>query len=154
LAARAHLSGRGVRRACYRHLRLLAEPLAVVLWKLGAEPFAAAALGWGDQHDRRTMAVAGEPRHPGLAFRLLLRVAGWFTPRFEGHAADRETVPRGKSSFSRARTAPQVLVANAATVKLLGDLGRRLAYLPTVGPNAADEAIVRLGRHLRFLWDR
>jgi hypothetical protein len=93
------------------------------------------------------MGVAGEPRNRDLAFGLLLRFARWFNPRFEAHAAQRETT-------TRACTAPQVLVANAGTVKMLGDLGRRLAYLPTTGPNAADVALVRLGRHLRFLWDR
>src|SRR5262245_33104438 len=36
---------------------------------------------------------------------------------------------------------------------MLDRLGRRLAYLPTTGPRPADEALVRLGRHLRFLWD-
>jgi type I restriction enzyme M protein len=55
--------------------------------------------------------------------------------------------------YTRALTAPQVLVANAATVQALGQLGRRLAYLPTSGPNPADPALIRLGRHLRFLWD-
>src|SRR5262245_52969467 len=147
LAARSFRAGRALRRAQFRHRRLLPEPLAVVLWQLGAEPFAASALGWGDRHDRRAMGVAGEPRNRDLAFGLLLRFARWFNPRFEAHAAHRETA-------TRARTAPQVLVANAATVTMLGNLGRRLAYLPTTGPNAADEALVRLGRHLRFLWNR
>ena len=147
LAARAFRSGRALRRARFCHRRLLPEPLTLVLWQLGAEPFAASALGWGDRHDRRAMGVAGEPRNRDLAFGLLLRLARWFNPRFEAHAADRETP-------TRSRTAPQVLVANAATVTMLGNLGRRLAYLPTTGPNAADEALVRLGRNLRFLWDR
>jgi hypothetical protein len=81
------------------------------------------------------MAVAGEPRNRDLAFATLLRFAQWFNPRFE------------------AATTPQVLVANAATVKALGSLGRRLAYLPTDGPHPAPADLVRLGRHLRFLWD-
>jgi hypothetical protein len=34
---------------------------------------------------------------------------------------------------------------------MLERLGRRLAYLPTDGPRPADEALVRFGRHLRFL---
>jgi hypothetical protein len=46
-----------------------------------------------------------------------------------------------------------MVVANGATVELLGRLGRRLAYLPTDGPRPADPALVRVGRHLRFLWD-
>src|SRR3954464_478705 len=95
LAARAHLSGRGVRCALSCHRHLLPEPLVVVPWQLRAEPFAAAALRWGERQDRRTMAVAGEPRNRDLSFALLLRFANWFNPRFESHAADRETVSRG-----------------------------------------------------------
>src|SRR6185437_6636845 len=59
----------------------------------------------------------------------------------------------GEYTFTFARSAPQVVVANGATVELLGRLGRRLAYLSTDGPRPADPALVRLGRHLRFLWD-
>ena len=43
------------------------------------------------------------------------------------------------------------MVGNAATLALLGRLGRRLAYLPTDGDGPADPALVRLGRHLQFL---
>src|SRR5262249_37734004 len=135
----------------YLHRRLRPRPLATVLYQLGAEPFAAAAIGWGDDHARLIFRVAGEPRNRDLAFALLLEFARWFNTRFEAPAADRETVTRGKYEFSRARFAPQVVVANSATGKMLDRLGRRLAYLPTTGPRPADEALVRLGRHLRFL---
>jgi hypothetical protein len=153
LAARAYRAGRALRSAAYRHRRLLPEPLAVVLWQLGAEPFSAAAIGWGSPRDQLTMTVAGEPRNRDLAFAALLQFAHWFNPRFEAHAEDRETFTRGNYTFTRSRTAPQVLVPNAATAEMLGRLGRRLAYLPTDGPQPADPALVRLGRHLRFLWD-
>jgi hypothetical protein len=151
LAARAHRGGRALRTAKFRHRRLLPRPLAAVLYQLGGEPFAAAAIGWGDRPERLTFRVAGEPRNRDLAFALLLEFAQWFNPRFEAPAADRETVSRGEYTFTRARSAPQVLVANTATAKMLDRLGRRLAYLPTDGPRPADEALVRLGRHLRFL---
>ncbi len=153
LAARAFRTGCALRTANYRHRRLVEEPLAVVLWQLGTEIFAAAAIGWGPRADAMEMAVAGEPRNPDLALAALMRFARWFNPRFEAHAADRETLTRGKHTWTRARTAPQVLVANNGTVGMLGNLGRRLAYLPTSGPRAVPEALVRLGRHLRFLWD-
>jgi hypothetical protein len=151
LAARAHRGGRALRTAKYCHRRLRPRPLAVVLYQLGAEPFAAAALGWGDRPERLEFRVAGEPRNRDLAFALLLEFAQWFNPRFEAPAADRETVTRGDYEFSRARSAPQVVVVNSGTAKMLDRLGRRLAYLPTTGPRPADEALVRLGRHLRFL---
>lgn len=154
LAARSFALGRGIRSSTVRHRRLVAKPIAVVLWQLGAEPFSAAAIGWGDSHAKPQIAVAGEPRNRDLAFAALLEFANWFNPRFEAHALDRETITRGEYTFTIARTAPQVLVANRATIELLGRLGRRLAYLPTDGPKPANPALVRLGRHLRFLWDR
>jgi hypothetical protein len=153
LGARAFVAGRAVRSATVRHRRLVPKPIAVALWQLGAEPFSAAAIGWGDDHARPHMAVAGEPRNRDLAFAALLEFARWFNPRFEAHAADRETFTRRDYTLTVARTAPQVVVVNRATVEFLGRLGRRLAYLPTDGLRPADPALVRLGRHLRFLRD-
>jgi hypothetical protein len=153
LAARSFTAGRGVRSRTVRHRRLMPKPLAVVLWQLGAEPFSAAAIGWGEAHASLRMAVAGEPRNRDLAFAALLEFAKWFNPRFETFATDRETFTRGDYTFTVARSAPQLVVANGATVELLGRLGRRLAYLPNDGPRPVDPALVRLGRHLRFLWD-
>jgi hypothetical protein len=152
LAARSFRAGRALRSAALRHRRLVDRPLAAVLWQLAGEPFSAAALGWGDNQGALQMSVAGEPRNRDLAFAALLPFANWFNEHFEAHAADCEEFTRGEYTVRRARTAPQVLVANAATVAALGNLGRRLAYLPTSGPRPADEALVRLGRHLRFLW--
>ncbi len=153
LAARSFRLGRALRTAACRHRRLVPQPLALVLFQLGGEPFSASALGWGERRDELHLAVAGEPRNRDLAFTLLLKLAHWFNPRFEAHGRNRETVTHGDYSFTRARTAPQVVVANTATAQALGWLGRRLAYLPTEGPHAAAAALVRLGRHLRFLWD-
>ncbi len=128
--------------------------MAVVLWQLGSEPFSAAAIGWGEAQSGLRMAVAGEPRNRDLAFSVLLEFARWFNPRFEAFAADREMFTRGEYTFTVARSAPQLVVANRAMVELIGRLGRWLAYLPTDGPRPADLTLVRLGRHLRFLWDQ
>jgi hypothetical protein len=152
LAARAHLDGHAWRTASLRHRHLAAEPLAIVAWQLGAEPFTAAALGFGTGPNDRHWVLAGEPRNRDLAFAALLEFADWFNPRFEAPATTRETVGhRGGEPDLRAVSAPQVVVANPATVDLLGRLGRRLAYLPTDGPRPASAALVRLGRHLQFL---
>src|ERR1700722_20321814 len=113
LAARAHCGGRALRTAKYRHRRLQPRPLALVLYQLGPEPFTAAALGWGEREERLTFRVAGDPRNRDLAFAPLLELANWFNPRFEAPAADREMLTRGEYEFSRAWSAPQVVVANA-----------------------------------------
>jgi hypothetical protein len=127
--------------------------MAVVLWQLGAEPFTAAAIGWGTHPGRLGFAVAGDPRNRDLAFAALLKFARWFNPLFESHSDQRESVEGRTHNSTLAITAPQILVANQATVNLLGRLGRRLAYLPIDGTLPADPDLVRLGRNLIFLWN-
>jgi hypothetical protein len=153
LAARAHQAGRALRSCGFRHRRLVGVPLAVVVWQLGAEPFAPGAIAWGSRPDRFSLAVAGEPRNRDLAFATTLKFARWFNACFEAHAQQRETVTKGTFTFSRARTAPQVVVANKATAGMLGRLGRRLAYLTAASGTAPDPELMKLGKHLLFLSD-
>jgi hypothetical protein len=136
----------------FRHRRLHAHPIVVIPWQLGAEPFSVAAIGWGNRPRRFQMSVPGEPRNRDLQFSTLQTFARWFNAKFEAFGLNRETFRRGELTVTRARTAPQVIVASAGAADLLGRLGRRLAYLPTIGSGAAPEELVRLGRHLRFLW--
>jgi hypothetical protein len=134
-----------------RHRLLIDHPLMTVLWQLGAEPFSAAAIGWGAQPGKLSLSVAGEPRNRDLAFAALLPFAREFNAYFEAPSRQRQWIGEGGSRFECATTAPQVVVANSATAELLGRLGRRLAYLPTTGEYPADPNLVRLGRHLLFL---
>ena len=152
MAAEAAGTGRGRRISTLCHRRLSSEPMVVVLWQLGAEPFSAAAIGWGTSQDSLRSAVAGDPRNRTLAFRALFEFARQFNPWFEAPARETETISRRRGDdIIVATDAPQVVVGNAATLALLGRLGRRLAYLPTDGDDPADPALVRLGRHLQFL---
>lgn len=136
LAAEAHQAGRAQRSAILRHRHLSNRPLALMLWQLGAEPFTAAAVTWGFGPRERQIVVPGEPRDRELAFRALLDVAHAFNPWFERRDAN---------------APPQIVVPNRGTLTVLGRLGRRLSYLPTEGEHAAHPALVRFGRHLRFL---
>jgi hypothetical protein len=151
LAARSYCSGRALRKATLRHRRLVERPLAVVVFQLGAEPFSAAALGWGDSCVPSGVAVAGEPRNRDLAFAALLRFARWFNPLFESHAETRERIQPRNHVTERSISGPQVVVANRPAAELLARLGRRLAYLPLDGQTPADPALIRLGWHLLFL---
>lgn len=149
LAARAHAEGRGQRSASLRHRRLLDRPFGLVFWQLGAEPFSAAAVGWGRDPDDLTFDVAGDPRNRDLAFRALLGFADPFLDYFEAPSAHRESDDRGR--FEQTISIPQLIVPNAETVEMIGRLGRRLAYLPTDGQYAADPKLVRLGQHFLFI---
>ena len=75
LITRAHVEGRAQRTALLRHRHLARAPLALVLWQLGAEPFSAAAVGYGLRPDGLGFSVAGDPRNRDLA--LCLLAAGW-----------------------------------------------------------------------------
>jgi hypothetical protein len=151
LAARAFRAGRAVRKASLRHRYLAGAPIAICLYQLGAEPFSAAAVGFGSDRHAMKLIVAGEPRNRDLAFSALQYYARWFNPKFEAFAAVRDVVTKGNWELTRARKAPQIIVANAATVEMIGRLGRRLAYLPTVGAHPADPELARLGQHFLFL---
>jgi hypothetical protein len=153
LAARAHQTGRALRSASVRHRRLVRDPLVIVIWQLGGEPFSAAAIAWGSRRDRFSLAASGEPRNRDLAFAAALEFARWFNPRFESPMAERETVVQGSRSFERATSAPQVVVASVAAVGMLERLGRRLAYLTDMGGRPPAPELIRLGRHLLFLAD-
>ena len=135
LLAEARAQARGVRSALFRHRRITERPMGLALWQLGAEPFTVGAAAWGFSPSDRNLQVPGEPRDRELAFRALSVVAREFNPWFESGE-------------------PQVVLPNRGTLGLLARLGRRLAYLPTDGDHPADPALVRFGRHLRFLADR
>src|ERR1700722_5755864 len=94
LIAHAHVEGRAQRTALLRHRHLVQTPLALVLWQLGAEPFSAAALGYGSRPDSLGFSVAGDPRNRDLAFACLRPLALWFNPRFERPADERDECDR------------------------------------------------------------
>jgi len=151
LVARSFRAGRAIRSANFCHRRLAADPIMLVLWQLGGEPFSAAAIGYGCRRQDLQIAVAGDPRNRDLAFAAILQLARWFNAEFERYAEDRVATSQGNAEFTTARTAPQVIVANDATIEMIGRLGRRLAYLPTDGRKPAPAELVRLGQHFLFL---
>ncbi|MBL4844229.1 MAG: hypothetical protein JKY65_01775 [Planctomycetes bacterium] len=142
LIAEARAKKRAIRSALRRHIHLTRDPLGIVLWQLGAEPFTAAATAWGFGPKEPQVSVPGEPRNRTLSFRALLRLAKDFNPWFESGQR-----PDGKTRSDL----PQIVVPNRGTLTLLRRLGRRLAFLPTTGEWAADPELVRMGKHLAFL---
>src|SRR5467141_3860942 len=83
--ARAYQAGCAQRTSSARHRRLLDEPLALVLWQLGAESFSAAAIAWGTRPGPFSFSVAGEPRNRDLAFASLTPFARFFNTWFGSH---------------------------------------------------------------------
>jgi hypothetical protein len=158
LAVYSARDGVGYRFGNFRHRRLDDAPIALVVFQLGGEPFSVAALAYGRSTARYDLVVPGQPLDRTQLFASLLPVARWFNKQFELPWGLRKAVTvgtRNPRTVIRAPHAPQVIVTNTGTVKLLGKLGRRLAYLPTEatpsGPPPAPHELVRFGRHLQFL---
>lgn len=155
LAAKAYQEGRAQRTSTYRHRHLVDDPIVLVPWHLGAEPFTFAAVAYGNTRKRFDLVLPGEPRDRVLLFPVTLQLARWFNRLFEVPWSNRILEGEGYRSREIATSAPQIWVPNNGAVTVLGKLGRRLAYLPTSarpdGPPPADPALVRFGRHLQFL---
>lgn len=154
LAARAHEKGCAQPTALLRHRALTDEPICIVAWQLGAEPYSVGAIAMGTQSSGFRVFVPGYPLDRDLLFAALLGFAKDFCPVFEAYAAGPcEDITHRGQELAVPVELPQIVVANAETISLLGRLGRRLAYLPTEGPNPADPLLVRLGRHLMWIAD-
>ena len=152
LSALAHLQGRAQPTALYRHRGLSSDPLCVVAWQLGAEPYSVAAIAIGRRDAGFRLFVPGYPLDRDLLFAALLDFAKAFCPAFEGYMRGPcEAVPHRGEELVVPTELPQIVVANMGTIHLLGRLGRRLAYLPTTGENPADPLLPRLGRHLMWI---
>ncbi|QWV93423.1 hypothetical protein KP004_20040 [Geomonas oryzisoli] len=152
LAARAHEEGKAQPTALYRHRAIAKDPLCIVAWQLGAEPYSPGAIAIGRQSTGFHLYVPGYPLDRDLLFAALLDFAKEFCPALESYAnGPCEYVSHFGEQLSVPVAMPQIIVANSETIRLLGRLGRRLAYLPTEGPYPADPLLLRLGRHLMWL---
>jgi hypothetical protein len=151
IAARAHKEGLAQRTALFRHRAIEKEPLCIVAWQLGAEPYSVGAIALGTQASGYDLFVPGYPLDRVLLFAELTRFAYKFCPAFEAYLRGPcEAVSYYGADLRVPKRLPQIVVANTETIGLIGRLGRRLAYLPTSGERAADLLLPRLGRH--FMW--
>lgn len=154
LAARAHVKGVAQRSALLRHREIVARPIGLVFWELGTEPFVVGAAAIGRFDGKATppkVFVPGQPLVRDLLFAALTPFAREFNKLFESYASVLETVEYQGKDLPIPRELPQIVVPNERTADVMARLGRRLAYLPTEGANAADPALVRMGRHFQWI---
>lgn len=152
LAARAHQDGRAQPTALRRHRALSDDPICIVAWQLGAEPYAIGAIAIGWQSSGYKYFVPGYPLDRDLSFAALLEFAKEFCPAFEGYAGGPcEHVSHRGEELAVPLKLPQIIVPNTETIRFLGRLGRRLAYLPTSGLHPADPLLPHLGRQLMWI---
>jgi hypothetical protein len=152
LAVRAFERGRAQRTALYRHRAIANDPLAIVAFEVGAEPYLVGSIAIGTQASGPRVYVPGQPLDRQLLFAALTDFARAFCEAFERPCAIEQIRHRGHELAIPVHL-PQIVVANEQTVSLLGRLGRRVAYLKTDGERPADPVLPRLGRHLMWLAD-
>jgi hypothetical protein len=146
------MEGRAQPTALYRHRGLSRDPLCVIAWQLGAEPYSVGSIAIGRRDSGFRLFVPGYPIDRDLLFAALLDFANAFCPAFEGYMrGPREAVSHRGEELEIPTELPQIVVANSGTIQLLGRLGRRLAYLSTTGANPADPQLPRMGRHLMWI---
>src|SRR4051794_4953228 len=95
LAARAHKEGRAQPSARFRHRAIAENPLCVVAWQLGAEPYSVGAIAFGTERSGYQLFVPGYPLDRELLFAELTKLAKQFCPAFEAYMGGHsETVNR------------------------------------------------------------
>src|ERR1051325_955278 len=94
LAARADEFGRAQPTALFRHRALTSDPLCIVAWQLGAEPYTVGAIAIGKRSSGYELFVPGYPLDRDLLFAELTRFAIKFCTAFEAYA-------RGPCEFVR-----------------------------------------------------
>jgi hypothetical protein len=155
LAALAHKEGRAQTTALFRHRAITKDPLAIVAWQLGGEPYSVGAIALGRQHTGFQIFVPGYPLNRDLLFYALAQFGHEFCAQFEAvMAGPTEVLEEGNRTLEIPVHLPQILVPSIQTIDLIGRLGRRLAYLNTdarEGKAPADPILVRLGRHLQWI---
>jgi hypothetical protein len=153
-AVEAFQAGRAQRTAMACHRRLHEKPLMICAFQLGGEPFSVNTIAWGTKPARMRMAVIGDARNRDLLFDGLLPFCRDFNAFFEAPFAHAYTVTgRGGRERTVVDDAPQIVVPNAETGRLLGRLGRRMRFLD-LGAQPVDPALVTCGSHLAFLGEQ
>ena len=133
----AAASGNALPRAARRHFHLAARPMAIAIYKLAGDAATPVAVMYGTDPASPALLAAPEPRSREIRFELLNEfMADLLTWA--------RSVPEGD--------APQLLVANPATVEFLGVLGRSLRHPPRNSP--IPPATVLGARHLAWLAER
>jgi hypothetical protein len=152
LAARAAECGRAQRRRVLRHVHLGPKPIAIVAMQMAIESHAIWGALVGTSRSKPNLIVAPEPRTPGIAFGAMAKFAKIICDAVDtAAAAPRDHFETKKGfKYTRARRAPQLLVANEAVVALLDRLGRRMRPAGYGGHIEVPPEVNVAGAHLGF----
>ena len=149
LGARAYKEGRAVRSALVRHRSIESDPVFLVAWQNGFDPFTCNAIAFGQAHAAPELFVMSGTRDRDREAREFAAVAERFCELFESYGAASCAIDYQGRKLEVPVWPAQVVIANGATLHLLGRIGRRLA-----GAQHPDGAMQRLLRRFacHLLW--
>lgn len=144
--------GRAQRRREYRHVHLERRPIAIAAMQMSIESYAVWGALVGADPDAPCLLVAPEPRTPSIAFGAMAGFAELMCNAVDAaSSAPRVRVSRHDGApRERCASAPQLLVANEAVVKLLDRLGRRMRPAGYGGHVTVPAEVNVAGAHLGF----
>jgi hypothetical protein len=116
-----------VRSALYRHRMVEDDPIFLVAWQNGFDPFAACAIAIGKAHAAPELFVMTGARDLDSEAREYGALATRFCALFDAYGIATDTMAHQGRPLEVPVWLPQVIVPNSATVQLLGRIGRRLA---------------------------
>ncbi|WP_329243124.1 hypothetical protein OG417_45350 [Actinoallomurus sp. NBC_01490] len=141
-----------------RHHHLVDEPLILVAFKMAGEAVAPLACMVGTNRHRPTVLSVPQPRNRDQRRDFYLRLAEVVLPYIRQRESTAQQLPEreGKPPRLRCADAPQIIVANRATIDYLARIGRSTRFPPRPQPGAPDPepTVELLGRWLTFFADR
>ena len=150
LSAAAYKKGQAVRSACVRHRAIGSDPLFLVSWQNGFDPFAPAAIAFGQAHAPPELFLISGSRELDIETREFAAAAQRFCDLFESYGAASSAINYQGRKLEVPVWLPQVVIANSATLRLLWRIGRRLAGMQHPSVDLA-ALLRRFAAHLLWL---
>ncbi len=150
LSATAYRQGRAVRSALVRHRAIESDPVFLVAWQNGFDPFSCAAIAFGQAHAAPELFLMSGSREADIEAREFAAAAQRFCELFESYAVASSRVDYQGRKLEVPVWPAQVVIPNGATLRLLGRIGRRLAGMRHPDP-AVTAVLRRFACHLLWL---
>ncbi|WP_030925759.1 hypothetical protein [Streptosporangium amethystogenes] len=156
--ARLHATrqGRAERLRQVRHHHLVDEPLVLVILTMAGEAAAPLACMVGTGRRQSTLLTVTQPRNRDQRRAFYAQLAAVILPHIRRRENTLQQLPArpGKPPRQRCADAPQIIVANHATVDYLSLVGRSIRFQGPPNTTETDPSIALLGRWLTFFAER
>ncbi|MGN9846510.1 hypothetical protein ACTMTI_51235 [Nonomuraea sp. H19] len=153
---RATRQGRAERLRQMRHHHLVDEPLVLIMLTMAGEAAAPLACMVGTERRRPTLLTVTQPRNRDQRQAFYAQLAAVILPHIRRRENTLQQLPArpGKPVRQRCADAPQIIVANHATVEYLRLVGRSIRFQGPPNVTEADPSVALLGRWLTFFAER